>query len=59
MLVLQAASLKNTEQKDIQQLIPSAFNLICSQLSSLYQLHDEQLQKLQYLFLPLLKITEK
>lgn len=47
MLVLQEASLKNTEQKDIQQLISSVFHLICSQLSSLYQLHDAQLQKLQ------------
>lgn len=47
MLVLLDASLKNIEQKDIQQLISSVFHLICSQQSSLYQLHDEQLQKLQ------------
>lgn len=47
MLVLQDELLKNTEQNDIQQLISSVFHLVCSQLSSLYQLYDEQLQKLQ------------
>lgn len=60
-LVLQDAALKNTEQKDFQQLISSVFHLVCSQLSSLYQLYDEQFQKFQQLLLPLLKLnhTEK
>lgn len=46
MLVLQDASLKNTEQNNTQQLISLVHNFVRSQLSSLYQLY-EQLQKLQ------------